>query len=288
MQAVVAFAPGGPGDTLARTLAPVLSERWGVRVVVDNKPGAGGAIAAAAVLREPADGHVLLFTSTTHVQAIGLNLRLAYDPIADFLAIARLAVVPLVLMVREDGPRTLEEFVALARRGDASYASFGAASTGHIYGELLNRIAGLPVVNVPFGGGAPAVASLMAGQTTASFVEGTQAIPLARSGRLRPLAATGPTRFVQLPDVPTFLEEGYPGFELRGFHGVLARAGTPADVAARISADVGAALEDPAVAARFASLGVERSPARGDWNAALPTEAAEWTDLIRRTGVSVQ
>ncbi|MCK8787334.1 tripartite tricarboxylate transporter substrate binding protein [Roseomonas sp. NAR14] len=288
VQIIVAFPPGGPSDAIARSIAPALSERWGVPVIVDNRPGAAGSIAASLVLREPADGHTLLFTASTHVQAIGLKLRLSYDPVADFQCIIQAAVSPLVFMVRPDGPRTLAEFIALAKQRSLSHASFGVATTGHIYGEYLNQAAGIAMVNVPFNGGAPAVSSLLGGQTDCSFIEGTQAIPLVRSGSLRPLAVTGPTRFTHLPDVPTFAESGFRGFELRGMHSILARSAVPDGIADRLAAELGAVMGEPAVVARLASLGVERPPPTPDRRAALRVEAAQWTDLIRRTGISVQ
>lgn len=288
VQIIVAFPPGGPSDAIARSIAPALSERWSVPVIVDNRPGAAGSIAAAMVLREAADGHILLFTASTHVQAIGLKLRLSYDPVADFQCIIQAAVSPLVFMVRMDGPRTLADFIALARQRSLSHASFGVATTGHIYGEYLNQVAGIAMINVPFNGGAPAVSALLGGQTDCSFIEATQAIPLVQSGSLRPLAVTGPTRFTHLPEVPTFVESGLRGFELRGMHSILARSAVPDGVADRLAADLGAVMGEKVIAARLAALGVERPPPTPDRRAALRLEAEQWTDLIRRTGVSVQ
>jgi tripartite-type tricarboxylate transporter receptor subunit TctC len=288
---IVPLSAGGPADTLARLMAPRLSERWKVPVLVENKPGAAGALGASALLNSPPDGHTLLLTVTTHIQAIGLKVKLSYDPIADFMPITQVAVVPLVLMVREDGPKTLAEFIAKAKADpvNVNYASFGPASTGHIYGELLNRVARLNVVNVPYAGGAPTVAAVLGGHATASFIEVTQARSYAKSGKLRPLAITGARRYSQMPDVQNFAELGYSGFELVGWHGVLVAKGTPKEVAARISADMREVMKEPGVQARFVDLGVDPvGSTPEEWGDVLKNDAAKWTSLIESTGVKSQ
>jgi tripartite-type tricarboxylate transporter receptor subunit TctC len=204
---VVAFPAGGPADTIARTLSPHLSQAWHRPVIVENKPGVGGAIAAAFVLHQPPDGSTLLFTSTTHFQAIGLKVRLTYDPIKDFAPITKIGNGPLVLAVRADGPANLKGLLDAARNRPMSFASFGPASTGHIYGAIFNKAAGVTITNVPYLGGGPAVTALLGGHADASFIEVTQALPLLKSGSVRALAIIGSKRHTQLPDVPARLQE---------------------------------------------------------------------------------
>ncbi len=286
---MVVFPPGGPGDLLARHIAPALAEKWKNAVVVENKPGAGGSVAAHAVLREPADGHTLLFTATTHIQAVGLKMKLTYDPLGDFVPISQLAVAPLVLMVRDDGPRTLQDLIAGAKSGNMSFSSFGGASTAQIYGEVFNKVAGTQVTNVPYPGGAPQVTALLGGHVQGAFVEVTQALPFYKSGKLRPLAVTGVKRYSHMPEVKTFMEHGLAGFELVGWHGVLARKGLPPSIAERISRDIQEALRQPAIAKRLTEVGVElvgNSPA--EFGDILKREEVQWTALIERSGVTVQ
>ena len=286
---VVVFPPGGPGDLLARQIAPALAEKWGSPVVVENKPGAAGSVAALAVLREPADGHTLLFTATTHIQAVGLKMKLSYDPLADFTPVSEVAVAPLVLMVREDGPRTLQELIDRAKSGQVNFSSFGAASTAQIYGQVFNKVTGTQVLNVPYPGGAPQITALLGGQVQGAFIEVTQALPYYRAGKLRPLAMTGTARYPYMPDVKTFEEQGLAGFELVGWHGVLARKGVPSGIAQRISGDIAQVLHQPAVKKRLTDLGVVivgNTPA--EFGAVLQREAQQWTALIERSGVSVQ
>ena len=242
---------------------------------------------ASAVLREPADGHTLLFTATTHIQAIGLKMKLPYDPVKDFAPVTQTAIAPLVVMVRPDGPKTLEELVAIGKSRPVTFASFGPTSTGHIYGELLSKVAGVPIINVPYKGGAPAVTALLGGQVDASFVEATQALPYVKAGRLYPLAVTGEKRYADMPNVKTFKESGLNGFELRGWHGVLARGGTPEAVLERIADDIRAALNQPAIHKQLADTGVETvGSTPKDWGTTLRSEAKQWTSLIERTGVT--
>lgn len=284
----VVFPAGGPGDLLARQIGPVLADKWKSPVVVENKPGAAGSVAAAAVLREPADGHTLLFTSTTHIQAIGLKFKLSYDPLADFAPVSQIALAPMVLMVRQDGPKTLQELITSAKTGGMSFSSFGAASTAQVFGEVFNKVVGTQVTNVPYAGGAPQIAALIGGHVQGAFIEVTQGLPFYKSGKLRALAVAGTKRYANMPDVKTFKEQGLAGFELVGWHGVLARSGVPAAVREKIAKDIHDALHQPAVEKRLTDMGVEivgNSPA--EFGAILQREAQEWTALIERSGVKV-
>ena len=284
---VVPLAAGGPADTIARTVGEFLSRLWKQSVIVENRPGASGIIAAELVLRSPPDGHVLLLAITSHIQMIGLSDKLPFDPLNDFSAVTQLGLARQVFMVQQEGPSSVADLVAKAKSdpGSVSYSSFGHATTGHIYGEMLNRIAGIRAANVPFNGGAPAVAALLGGQVTASFVEMTQARTQMRAGRLRAIAITGEGRSPLLPDVPSLGELGYPGFEILGWHAVIAPGGTPKDVLAKLQGDIRRALFDPPIAAKFNDLGLEvvgNTPE--EFSKVLRVDAAKWLKVIKEIG----
>jgi len=289
---VVAETAGGPGDTIVRVLAQQLALIWNQPVVVENRPGASGIIGAEFVTKSPADGYTLLKTFTSLIQTVGLGVKLPYDPLNDLAAVTQLAVVPLLFVVREsDGPRTLAGLVATAKAkpSSVSYASFGQTTTAHIYGEQLNRVAGIAAANVPFSGGPAALTALMGGQVTASFQEMSNASAHMKSASLRPLAITGAKRSAQLPQVPTFAELGYPGFETLGWHGLFAPRATPKDILSRASEGVRLALKDPAVARRFTDLGLDIvGSTPEEWASVLREDTAKWTTLIRDAGIKAQ
>lgn len=288
---VVPLAAGGPADTIARTVGEYLSRLWKQAVIVENRPGASGIIGAELVLRSPPDGYVVLLAITSHIQMIGLSQKLPFDPINDFSAVTQLGLARQVFMVQQEGPRSLSDLVARAKSDPASvsYASFGHATTGHIYGEMLNRAAGIRAANVSYNGGAPAVAALLGGQVTASFVEITQARTQMRAGRLRAIAITGDGRSTLLPEVPSFGELGYPGFEILGWHGVVAPKGTPREVLAKLQSDIRHALSDPAISAKFADLGLEvvgNTPE--EFDKVLRIDAEKWLKIIRDIGLEAR
>ena len=292
---VVPYPPGGVTDILGRTLAQALGDPLGQPITVDNRPGAGGALGADAVARSPADGYtVLLGASSTHVLN-PLLYKLGYDPVKDFAPIGLIASTPLVLVVGTQVPATsLGELLAWlkARPGQANYGSYGNASASHLAGELFKAMAG-DMLHVPYKGAAPAQADIMGGVISLMFSD-MSAMQHAKTGRLRALAITSTGRVSSFPEVPTVAEAGPPGaglaaYEVAGWFALYAPAGTPANVVARLSQVLGAALGAGEARNRIAGLGLEPGASTPEVLAALMrTERAKWQKLIADAKIKVE
>ncbi len=223
------YPAGGVTDTLTRTVAQKLQEAWGQTVLVENRPGASGTIGNNFVAKAPADGYTALIAITGIVQLPSLMSNLHYDVLKDFTPVTLLASGPSLFAVPLNSrAKTLKEFVAMAKAqpGKHSLGNYGAGTTSHIYGALLNMQAGLDLVHVPFQGGAPTMTNLIGGQLSGAFIDYATALPNMKS--IRPLAITGKQRMPALPDVPTFAELGYQMFGPSGWIGVFLPAATPA------------------------------------------------------------
>jgi tripartite-type tricarboxylate transporter receptor subunit TctC len=284
---IVPFAAGGPADIVGRALAERLPELWGQPVVVENRGGAGGNIGTEYVARRPADGYTLLLAANTLVTAPALVPALSFDPMRDFVPIAQVAYHPQILLVHPAVPaRTLAEFIALAKAQPVSYGSSGVGAPTHLAGALLGAVAGIELIHVPFGGTAPVHTAVLGGQVQAVFQNPSLAVPAVRDGRLRALANTSPTRWRDLPEVPTVAELGYPGFDVVAWYGVLAPAGLPPAIAERAEAGILATLRTPQVRQRLLTAGLDL-PGRGaaEFRAVMVQDMAKWGELIRRTGI---
>ena len=260
VRVIVAFSPGGVTDVIARTLTPKLAEMWEQPVVVENRPGAGGSVAAALVARAPADGHVLLVHSSGYAVNAALNPRLPYDPRKDLIEVAPLASQPMLLVVApSSGVATLEGLIARARSrpGEIHYGSAGIGSGAHLNAEKFRIAAGLEVVHVPYKGGAEAIQDTIAGRLAFTFNTITLALPHIRDGRLLALGVSSARRSELLPAVPTIAEAGVPGFEYSFWNGLWAPRATPPDVAEKISRDLARIVAAPEVRERLARLGAE-------------------------------
>lgn len=269
---VVAFPAGGLADVMARLLQPALQEALGQPVLIDNRGGANGNLAADAVLKA-GDGHSFL-VSSTGVESVNplLYPKMTFDPARDLVHVALLANTQLFLATRGNlPPNTLKEFVAYAKSqpGKLSYGSAGPASTPHLAGELLKQNAGLFVTHLPYRGIAPMLQDLVAGQIDYGFVPGT-AFPYVRSGKLKLLAVASPRRTANWPSAPTFAEEGFGQVYADTLFGVWAPAGTPPEVVSRLNRELNKPLATAAVKQRFAELGGE----------ALPLSPAEFKALV--------
>jgi tripartite-type tricarboxylate transporter receptor subunit TctC len=262
VRVIVAFSPGGVTDIIARTLMPKLGELWGQPVVVENRAGAGGSLAAQAVARASADGYMLLVHSSGYAINAAINPSLPYDPYKDFVAVAHLGSQPQVLVVNPASPyksaRDLIE-AAKAKPGDVSYGSAGIGSGGHFNAELFRIAAGIEVLHVPYKGGVDAINDTAAGRLGFTFNTLTLALPFIRDGRVRVLAVSSAQRTSLLPEVPTVAETALPGFEYTFWNGLWAPAGTPAPIAEKIARDLAQAMRSPDVRERFARLGAEPS-----------------------------
>jgi len=284
------YAPGGPADLLGRTIAESVSETLGQRIIVENRPGAATAIGAAYVARAKPDGYTLFIGgSPSHVITPALNRESGYDGVKDFQPIATVANLPNVLVVGPHVPaKDLKELVALAKAkpDEMSYASVGEGSLPHLSGILLEQSAGLELIHVPYGGAAPAVVDILGKHVDMGFLNLSSVISYIKDGRLRALAVAKPDRAVQLPDVPTLQELGYPDFDMSTWYGISAPAGTPKPVVDRLHAAIRDALQAPAVREKLLSQGAEillKSPE--EFTTFLKADADRMLKLIEVAGL---
>ncbi len=293
LRLVVPFPPGGAADLMARGLAQHLGPALGQQVIVDNRGGAGGTLAAEIVARAPADGYTLLF-GTMGTQAINPALypKLRYDPLKDFVPITTTHITPRVLVI---GPSlhvtTVAEFISLARAnpGKLSYGSAGNGSSSHLAGALFESLAGVQMLHVPYKGSAPLLTDLLAGRVDATFDSFTVYEEHIKSGRVHALAVTSRTRMAALPQMPTLAEAGLTGYEVSNWLGLLAPAGTPKEVVVRLHAAATRAMADPAMVRQLAALGIEpaiSTPA--EFTALISSEIARWARIVKSSGARIE
>jgi len=290
---IVPFSAGGGTDLVARAVGQKLAERWGQPVVVENRVGAGGMIGADAVAKSAPDGYTLLMCSPQEV-AVNHHVypKVPYDPQRDFAPITLVTVTPLVIAVNPGVPaRNIGELIALARAkpGTLGYATPGTASTQHLSGEILQAAAGVKLVHVPYKGAGQSIPDVIGGQVPIGIYGILTISPQAKAGKLRVLAVTTPKRSPIAPEVPTLAESGFPGFDTSLWFGLLAPAGTPKDVVAKIHDDAVRALKLPDVAERIAAQGGEvigNTPA--EFAAFIAAESAKYAKIIREAGVRLE
>jgi tripartite-type tricarboxylate transporter receptor subunit TctC len=256
---LVPFPPGGGVDVVARTFSQKFSEAWGQQVVVENRPGAGGNIAADLVAKAPPDGYTLLITTTGHAVAPSLFRKLPFDPIKDFAATSQITSTYLVLVANPSMPATLKELVALAKSqpGKLNYGHTGLGVAPHLVGEMLKSAAGINIVMVTYKGDAQTIPAMLANEVQMGFSPPTTVVGHVKAGRLRALAVSGAARGAAFPDVPTVTEAGYADATYNGWVGFFSPAGTPRDILIRISTETARALRMPDVAARLPGWGAE-------------------------------
>lgn len=287
---IVPFAAGGNGDIIARIVAHPLGEALGQPFVVEARPGAGGAIAAEAVARAPADGYTLFMGNTPVISISPAAGKTSYDPVKDFAPISTVGTNPLILVVHPGIPaNTLAEFVDYARRqpNKLTYAASGAGTLIYLSTALFLKRAGIDMIPVNYrGGGAPPLADVIAGHVNAYFANLSVVLPQAGSGTLRLLAISSEQRAPQLPDIPTFIESGFPGFKIHTWNGLMAPAGTPKEIIDSIANEVTRAVKDPKIAARLVANGVDplgNSPEQ--FAAMIASDIALWTEAVKIAGV---
>jgi tripartite-type tricarboxylate transporter receptor subunit TctC len=289
---VVPFPPGGGADNLARTIMPKVAEALGEAIVIDNKPGAGGNVGAEIVARSVPDGYTLLYgTNGTHAINQTLYSNLRFDPIEDFAPVSRMTAIAAMLVVNPALPvRSVSELIDYARAnpGKLNFGSAGNGTTSHLAGELFRTMAGIDIVHVPYRGGALAMTDLIAGQVQMMIDVMPNAYPQAKAGKVRALAVSTAQRFPTAPDVPTIEESGLAGFEVSAWDGVLAPAGTPAPVIAKINAAIRRALEDPQVRDSLLARGAQPVPSTPEAFARhIKAETAKWAKVVRQSGAKV-
>ena len=287
---LVGFTPGVAPDIVARVLAEKFSQSWGRPVVVENVTGAGGNIACDRVAKAPPDGYTLVMCGNGSLAiAPSLYDKLGYDPVKDFAPISRVFVAANVLTVNTEVPaRTLPELVALARAqpGRLTYGHAGTGTSQHLAAELFKSMAHIDLQPVAYRGTTAVLPDLIAGRLTLSFANIANALPLVRDGKLRGFAVTSVKRSGAAPDLPTMAESGYPGFEAVPWFGLMAPAGTPAAIIAKIHDEIVNVLAQPEVRRRLDDLGIDLiggSPA--EFAAAIASETPQWAKLIKAAGI---
>jgi tripartite-type tricarboxylate transporter receptor subunit TctC len=286
---VCPIAAGGTIDGTARILAARLSEIWGQQVVVENKTGAAGNIAAEAVAHADPDGYTIYIPTFGHAANKFLYPAINYDPVADFAPVSLVGLYPNIMVVPNSSPaHDVREFVAHAKAnpGKLSYASAGYGSSLHLAGELFQRMAGIQMRHVPYRGAAPAFNDLLPGRVDVMFNLMPSGLPLARAGQIRLLGVATGQRVAAAPDIPTIAEQGVPGFEVSSWSGLFVPAKTPAEIVEKIHAGTVAALADPAVKEKLEKLGVV---VVGSSSAGLATflksEMDKWGPVIKDAGI---
>lgn len=289
---IVGPGPNSGTDIVARAIALKLTERIGQSVLVDNRPGAGGTIANASVVRSQPDGYTLLFTSGSLVVHPAIRRNLPYDPVRDLAPITLVGVVPQVLVVHPSLPvRNVRELVALAKAkpGEISVGSGGVGSTGHLASELLQTSTGIQLTHVPYKGAGPAAIDVISGQIQMLFTSAVNALQHGRTGRVRLVAVTTAKRAAAIPEVPTVAESGVPGYELKTWYGVLAPAGTPRPVVMRVNEALVEVLTQPDVQKRMALDGVEAMPGTPEeFESLIRSELVRVAKIVRAAGIKPQ
>ncbi|MCZ2496708.1 tripartite tricarboxylate transporter substrate binding protein [Xylophilus sp. Kf1] len=272
---IVPFPPGGGTDAIARAVGEKMGSELGQSFVIDNKPGAGGMIGGEAGARAPADGYSLLIgTSSTLVTNKYLYAKMPYDP-DQFELIGLIGITPLLLLANPSVPaRSVQELVAYAKTnpGKLTYASFGNGTTSHLAGEMFKQMAGVDMLHVPFKGAAEALPALIGGQVSLYFDTIVSGLPHVKSGKLVALGVTTAKRSAILPALPTIAEQGYPGYEMYPWYGMVAPKGTPKDALEKLRGVLGRTVRDPQLIEKLVATGAE----------VTPMSAAEFADLIRQ------
>ena len=285
---VLPVTPGGGTDIIARLVGQKLSAQIGQQIIIDNRGGAGGNIAAELVAKAAPDGYTLIVVTASHATNVSLYRRLNYDPVKDFAPITQLTSQPYIFVVNPSVPvKTVKEFIAIAksRKGGVTYASSGSGLLGHLGMELLKTLGGFEGVHVPYKGAGPAMIDTIAGQVDAFFPTMISGLPHVKDGKVRAIAVTTLRRSSLLPSVPTIAEQGFPGYEVNGWYGLLAPAGTPKEIIATLYSEVTKVLKLPEVKERMAGDGADPVGNTPEQFASyIQSEIGKWSKVIRQSG----
>jgi len=286
---VVPFAPGGGTDLSARVIAQKLSESLGANFVVDNRPGAAGIVGTEMIAKSKPDGYALLVVSSSHAINPAMYPKLPYDTARDFVPISLLLSGPSLVVAHPSLPaKNARELIALAKAkpGTLTFASAGHGTPPHMAGELFRALAGIDLVHIPYKGNGPAYTDLMAGQVSLMFPNIATSLPYVRSGRMRALGVGSKTRSAIAPEIPTINESGLPGYEMSSWFGLLAPAGTPVAIVARLQQEIARIFKHPDVREKLLAQGVE--PVGGtpqEFTAFLHNETTQWAKVIKSSGL---
>ena len=288
---IVPFPPGGPVDTTARGFASKLTEYWGQTAIVENRAGAGGIVGAEAAKNAPPDGYTVFVCSIHHSVLPSLNPKLTYDIEKDFVPVTFGAKFPIILVAHQSVPvKNIPELIVYAKQnpGKLSFGSAGNGGGTHLAGELFKMMAGVDLLHVPYKGSAPAMSDLLGGQVQLMFADAPSALPHIKSGRLRALGVGNPARSALAPDIPTIAESGLRGYESYSWAAVVAPAGTPKPIVAKLNADIVKALSDPTVKQRLLEAGAEANPGTPEeFGKFLRAEIVKYAKVVKDANVKV-
>lgn len=290
---VVTFPPGGSTDTIARIVMPKLAERLGQPVIIDNRPGAGGSIGVDLVVKAVPDGYTIVLGAAG---ALTINVSLSktppYDPLRDLAPITMIGTSPFLLVADPAfSANSAKEIIALAKAkpGQITYASGGVGTAMHLAGELFRMMTETDLVHVPYKGSGPAVAAAAAGQTALAFADITSALPLMKSGRVKPVGVLSRQRSELAPDIPTLSESGIPGYESIGWFGLLGPAGMPVAIVSRINAETAAVMQLPEIRERLLNVALEPWVSTPEeFTRFMKAEIAKWADVIKASGAKIE
>lgn len=288
---LVGYSAGGATDVIARLVAQKLSTQMGQQFIVENKPGANGNIAAELVARAVPDGLTLYVAAINNTINASLYNNLSFNFERDFAPVSLIATVPNILVVHPSVPaKNVKEFIEFAKKkpGEINFASSGSGSSIHMSGELFKMMTGVDMLHVPYKGSAPAVTDLLGGRVQAMFDNAPSALPNVQNGRLRALAITSAKRSEALPDLPTMIEAGLPGYEVNSWFALVAPANTPREIVARLNEEVNKALRNPDVRASLAKLGADPSGSTPEQlRTFISSETARWAKVVKTSGAKV-
>lgn len=291
LRLVVPFATGGTSDILARFIAPPLWAAIGQPVVVDNRPGAGSNVGNEIVAKAAPDGYTLLMATPALASNQALYGKLNYDPVAGFAPVTLVAEIPIALVVHPSMPtKSVRELIALAKAqpGKLNFGSSGNGGIGHLVGEMFKSATGVNMVHVPYKGNGPALVDLMSGVLNLTFTDIAGGMPYIKAGKMRPLAITSRRRSAMLPEIPTMIEAGVPGFEATTWFAVFATGGTPQPIVNRLNAEIVKAIHAPDMRHRLTGLGCEVVGNKPEELAAfLKAEIAKWSKVVKESGAKI-
>jgi len=286
----IPYPPGGTADAIARPLAVDLGKRLGVPVILDYKGGAGGAIATQYVAKATPDGYTLVMILAAHAINPSLYKKLPYDSEKDFAPVSMVARLPLVLYTNPQfGPKTVPELIEYAKKnpGQLSFGSAGSGNTSHLAGELFASTAGVKMLHIPYKGGGPSITAAIGGEIPSVFA-GPDSLGMAKAGRLHAVAVTSLERSPLIPDVPA-IAETLKGFEVYGWYGLMAPAGTPKDVIAKLNTEVGAVLKDPAFKKIVEALGyIPTGSTPAEFGSFVQNETKRWAEVVRKADIKLE
>jgi tripartite-type tricarboxylate transporter receptor subunit TctC len=283
--------PGGGTSLFARLIGQKLTESWGQSVIVDNRPGGNGIVGGQFVARSPADGYTLMSITSAHVTIPSL-IPTPYDAVKDFTAVATLASYELILVVHPSIPANdLQQFIALAKAkpGQLNYATSTTGASGHLTIELLSMRTGIKMQHIPYKGSGPALTDLIGGQVELTVIAPSAAMPHIKSGRLRAIAVSGETRLQALPQVPTFTEGGLPGFDVKGWYGLIAPAGMPREIVDKLSSEIAKILAMPDIVEKIVGMGLSPFVTTPDQFAELMrNDMAKWRKVVESANIKLK